>query len=169
MRAATSTNLIGWSYTAKSGTDYSILSTLFTKDYTEEFAEPYAFTMPDGARQNAWAPDIIYNTSMKKYCMYISIVDGFTKCCIAMAVSDKPDGPYAYRGMIVCSGLEEDGSDIDKTNIADALGMTLDEAKASKYASLGEKSPDGSSCHGQLQILLYGFRLCVTGRKFCNR
>ena len=142
IRAATSTNLIGWSSAAKSGNDYSILSTLFTKEYTEEFAEPYAFTMPNGANQNAWAPDIIYNTSMKKYCMYISIVDGLTKCCIAMAASDKPDGPYAYQGMIVCSGLEKDGSDIDKTNIADALGMTSAEAKASKYASLGEKSPD---------------------------
>jgi len=142
MRAATSTNLIGWSYTAKSSIDYSLLSTLFTKEYTEEFAEPYAFTMPNGASQNAWAPDIIYNTSMKKYCMYISIVDGLTKCCIAMASSDNPDGPYAYQGMIVCSGLEKDGSDIDKTNIADALGMTSAEAKASKYASLGAKSPD---------------------------
>lgn len=142
VRAATSTNLIGWSDAAKSSIDYSILSNLFTKDYTEEFAEPYAFTMPDGARQNAWAPDIIYNTSMKKYCMYISIVDGLTKCCIAMAASDNPDGPYAYQGMIVCSGLAEDGSDMDKTNIADALGMTLAEAKASKYATLGVNSPD---------------------------
>lgn len=142
LMAATSTNLIGWSDAAKSGVNYSSLSTLFTKEYTEEFAEPYAFTMPKGANQNAWAPDIIYNTSMKKYCMYISIVDGSTKCCIAMATSKNPDGPYAYQGMIVCSGLETDGSDIDKTNVAKALGMTSSEAKASKYASLGTNSPD---------------------------
>ncbi len=140
--AAVSTNLIGWSSTAGSGNNYSDLSTLFSKNYKEEFAEPYAFTMPNGASQNAWAPDIIYNTSMKKYCMYISIVDGSTKCCIAMAVADKPDGPYSYKGMIVCSGLKEDGSDVDKTNIAEALGITDAEAKSSKYASLGHKSPD---------------------------
>lgn len=142
LMAATSTNLIGWSDAAKSATNYSVLSTLFTKEYTEEFAGPYAFTMPKGANQNAWAPDIIYNTSMKKYCMYISIVDGSTKCCIAMATSKNPDGPYAYQGMIVCSGMETDGSDIDRTNVAEALGMTSSEAKASKYASLGANSPD---------------------------
>lgn len=142
LMAATSSNLIGWSDAAGSGVNYSVISTLFTKEYTEEFAEPYAFTMPKGANQNAWAPDIIYNPSMKKYCMYISIVDGTTKCCIAMAASEKPDGPYAYQGMIVCSGMETDGSDIDKTNVADALGISPDEAKAGKYASLGTNSPD---------------------------
>lgn len=142
LMAATSMNLIGWSDAAKSGVNYSVLSTLFSKEYTEEFAEPYAFTMPKGANQNAWAPDIIYNTSMKKYCMYISIVDGSTKCCIAMATSKNPDGPYSYQGMIVCSGMETDGSDIDKTNVAKALGITSAEAKASKYAALGANSPD---------------------------
>jgi arabinan endo-1,5-alpha-L-arabinosidase len=142
LTAAVSTNLIGWSYTAKSSTNYSSSSTLFTKNYKKEFAKAYAYTMPSGANQNAWAPDIIYNTAMKKYCMYISIVDGSTKCCIAMATSDQPDGPYAYQDMIVCSGMEQDGSDIDKTNVASALGMTAAEAKASKYASLGTNSPD---------------------------
>ncbi len=142
LMAATSSNLIGWSDAAASGVNYSVVSTLFTKEYTEEFAEPYAFTMPKGANQNAWAPDIIYNPSMKKYCMYISIVDGSTKCCIAMASSDNPDGPYAYQGMIVCSGMETDGSDISKTNVADALGISAGEAKAGKYASLGANSPD---------------------------
>jgi arabinan endo-1,5-alpha-L-arabinosidase len=142
LMTATSSNLIGWSDAAGSGVNYSVISTLFTKEYTEEFAEPYAFTMPKGANQNAWAPDVIYNPTMKKYCMYISIVDGSTKCCIAMASSKNPDGPYAYQGMIVCSGMETDGSDIEKTNVADALGISAGEAKASKYASLGANSPD---------------------------
>lgn len=140
--AATSTNLIGWSAAANSSGNYSSASTLFKKNYTKEFAEAYAYTMPDGASQNAWAPDIIYNPSMHKYCMYISIVDGSTKCCIAMASSDKPDGPYSYQGMIVCSGMNTDGSDIAKTNVASALGITEAQAKASKYASLGANSPD---------------------------
>ncbi len=140
--AATSNNLISWNDTAKSGSNYSIMSTLFSKEYTEEFAKAYAFTMPNGANQNAWAPDIIYNKAMKKYCMYMSIVNGSTKCAIAMASSDKPDGPYKYQGLIVCSGIEKDGSDIDKTNVAEALGITKEQAKKSKYATLGADSPD---------------------------
>lgn len=140
--AAVSTNLIGWSAAANSYSNYSAGSTLFSKSYTKEFAEAYAYTMPDGAKENAWAPDIIYNPAMGKYCMYQTIVDGSTKCCIAMASADKPDGPYHYQGMIVCSGMETNGSDIDKTNVAEALGMTEEEAKKSKYATLGTNSPD---------------------------
>lgn len=142
LTAAVSTNLVGWSAAANCYGNYSSSASLFTKKYTKEFAEAYAYTMPDGASQNAWAPDIIYNTDMKKYCMYMSIVDGTKKCCIAMAVSDKPDGPYSYRGMIVCSGMNTDGSDLAKTNVAAALGMTDAQAAESKYATLGDNSPD---------------------------
>lgn len=142
LQAATSTNLIGWSIAAKSGANYSDLSTLFSQNYIEEFAKAYAYTMPKGASQNAWAPDVIYNPSMHKYCMYMSIVDGSTKCCIAMASADKPDGPYFYQDMIVCSGMNTDGSDIDKTNVATALGLSDAEAKKSKYVTLGSDSPD---------------------------
>lgn len=142
LMAATSTNLIGWSAAANSSTNYAKKSTLFSKRYTKEFAKAYAYTMPDGASQNAWAPDVIYNPSMHKYCMYMSIVDGTTKCCIALATADKPDGPYTYQDMIVCSGMNTDGSDIDKTNVAKALGISDAQAKASKYVTLGTDSPD---------------------------
>lgn len=140
--AAVSKKLISWDVAANTLGNYSAGATLFTKDYTEEFAKAYAYTMPKGANENAWAPDIIYNKKMNKYCMYMSIVDGSTKCCIAMAVSDKPDGPYKYKDMIVCSGMETDGSDIGKTNVASALGISAADAKKSKYASLGKNSPD---------------------------
>ncbi|MCI9079042.1 MAG: family 43 glycosylhydrolase [Lachnospiraceae bacterium] len=142
LMAAVSTDLKGYSVAASSGSNYASSSKLFTKKYTEEFAEAYAYTMPEGASQNLWAPDIIYNTDMEKYCMYVSVVDGNTKCCIAMASSDKPDGPYKYEGMIVCSGMNKDGSDVDKTNIAEALGITEVQAKESKYVKLGANSPD---------------------------
>lgn len=142
LRAVYSSDLIGWSTAASTDSNYNSGNTLFTKNYKEEFEQAYAFTMPNGAKENAWAPDIIYNTSMKKYCMYMSIVDGKKKCCIAMASSDQPDGPYEYKGMLVCSGLAEKGNDIDKTNVAAALNLSDEEARQSKYANLGEASPD---------------------------
>ena len=133
-----SNNLVGWT---ADGTGYG--KAWFSKDYKEEFAEAYAYTMPNGAKENAWAPDIIYNKAMKKYCMYISIVDGSKKCCIAMATSDYPDKDYKYAGMIVCSGITTGTStDIGKTNVAKALGITDAQAKESKYAKLGTNSPD---------------------------
>lgn len=139
--AATSTDLIGWDWTANSSAGYTSDNHLFTKRVYEEFAEPYAFTVPEGEKgETAWAPSIIYNTAMKKYCMYISITNGSKKCCIAMATSDKPEGPYSYQDMIVCSGITPE--DIDKTNVARALGMTEEEARESKYATLDYYSPD---------------------------
>ena len=56
-----SNNLVGWT---ADGTGYG--KAWFSKDYKEEFAEAYAYTMPNGAKENAWAPDIIYNKAMKK-------------------------------------------------------------------------------------------------------
>ena len=148
--AAKSSDLMNWSMTAASEAGYNEGNLLFTKYYKEEFAEVYAYTMPDGAEENAWAPDIIYNKAMKKYCMYISIVDGGQKCCIAMATADAADGPYSYEGMIVCSGINYkkvnneniDIDDIEKSNVAEALGITEEEAANSKYASLSYNCPD---------------------------
>ena len=48
--------------------------------------------------QNAWAPDIIYNTAMEKYCMYMSIVDGSKKCCmLALASCSNISESYAEK------------------------------------------------------------------------
>lgn len=138
--AAKSTNLLGWSWIANSNVAYGETNKLFTKNYKQEFAEAYAFTMPSGANENAWAPDIVYNPTMKKYCMYMTIVDGSKKCSIALATSNSPEGPYAYQGMIVCSGITQD--DVSKTNVAKALGITDVQAKESAYANMGTKSPD---------------------------
>jgi len=138
--AGVSSDLIGWKSMGDTSSGYAATTGMFTKNYKEEFAEAYAFTMPNGANENAWAPDIVYNKAMEKYCMYMTIVDGSKKCCIAMASSDNPDGPYEYQGMIVCSGILP--TDIEKTNVAEALGISEQEAVASKYATIGTNSPD---------------------------
>ncbi|MCR5692330.1 MAG: family 43 glycosylhydrolase, partial [Eubacterium sp.] len=135
-----SDNLVSWTNTANG---YNDSTNWFKNGYTKEFAEPYNFTGPDKTADNFWAPDIIYNPKAKKYYMYVSVVDGSTRCCIAMASSDYPDHDYEYQGMICCSGIStSDSSDILKTNVADALGMTEEEVVASKYAKLGKNSPD---------------------------
>jgi Beta-xylosidase len=54
---------------------------------------------------NLWAPDVIYNTAMKKWCMYMSVNGDKFYSSIALATSDKIDGPYTYNGTIVYSGF----------------------------------------------------------------
>ena len=54
---------------------------------------------------NMWAPDVIYNPTMKKWCMYLSI-NGFTwNSSIILLTSDNITGPYRYQGPVVVSGF----------------------------------------------------------------
>ena len=52
-----------------------------------------------------WAPDVIYNKTMKKWCMYMSL-NGDSWCStIVCFISDDLEGPWIYQGPVVCSGF----------------------------------------------------------------
>lgn len=53
-----------------------------------------------------WAPDVIYNKQMKKWCMYMSL-NGDSWCSvIVLFTSDRPDGGWKYAGPVVYSGFQ---------------------------------------------------------------
>ena len=53
-----------------------------------------------------WAPDIVYNKTMKKWCMYMSL-NGANWCSsIVCFVSDNIEGPWVYQGPVVFSGFQ---------------------------------------------------------------
>lgn len=54
---------------------------------------------------NMWAPDIIWNKDMKKWCLYLSLNGDRWSSVIALLTSDKIEGPYVYEGPIVFSGF----------------------------------------------------------------
>ncbi len=64
----------------------------------------------EGNGSNMWAPDIIYNTSMNKYCMYLSLNGEYQNSVVILLTSSNLEGPYAYQGPVVYSGFsaEED-------------------------------------------------------------
>ena len=47
---------------------------------------------------NLWAPDIIYNETMKKWCMYMSLNGPNHNSVIVLLTADKIDGTYIYQG-----------------------------------------------------------------------
>ncbi len=52
-----------------------------------------------------WAPDVIYNKKMKKWCMYMS-VNGDNWCSsIVCLTADNIEGPWTYQGPVVFSGF----------------------------------------------------------------
>ena len=79
-----------------------------------------------------WAPDIIYNTAMGKWCLYMSL-NGDNWCSsIVMFTSDSPKGPWTYQAPVVMSGFsgrfDHNGygkaDDWKKTDLAIATGAT---------------------------------------------
>ena len=52
-------------------------------------------------RGNLWAPDVIYNPAMGKWCMYMSINGNKYYSSIALATADRITGPYTYAGTVV--------------------------------------------------------------------
>lgn len=57
---------------------------------------------------NMWAPDVMYNKAMKKYCMYLSLNGDQKKSVIVLLTSDSPEGNWTYVGPVVYSGFGED-------------------------------------------------------------
>lgn len=53
-----------------------------------------------------WAPDVIYNKTMKKWCLYMSL-NGDNWCSsIVCFTSDNIEGPWVYQGPVVFSGFQ---------------------------------------------------------------
>ncbi len=54
---------------------------------------------------NLWAPDVIYNNKMQKWCMYMSVNGPTWNSSIVLLTSDKITGPYLYQGPVIITGF----------------------------------------------------------------
>ncbi len=52
-----------------------------------------------------WAPDVIYNPNMGKWCMYLSLNGDYWASTIVLLTSDSPSGPFAYQAPIISGGF----------------------------------------------------------------
>ena len=57
-----------------------------------------------------WAPDVIWNEKMQKWCMYMSINGDNWASSIVLLTADKITGPYVYQGPVVFSGFGVNGN-----------------------------------------------------------
>ena len=57
-------------------------------------------------KDNQWAPDIIYNKTMKKWCLYMSLNGDHWCSSIVCFTSDNIEGPWVYQGPVVFSGFQ---------------------------------------------------------------
>ena len=54
---------------------------------------------------NMWAPDVIWNKQMQKWCMYLSVNGDNWYSSINLLTADKITGPYRYQAPVVMSGF----------------------------------------------------------------
>lgn len=70
---------------------------------------------------NMWAPDVIYNKAMKKWCMYLSINGDSWYSSIILLTADDIEGPYLYQAPVIISGFKN-GTEYKETDLELVLG-----------------------------------------------
>lgn len=106
-------------------------------DYAEVFAEPWAWAQQGKTASlsgQMWAPDVIWNDTMQKWCMYMS-VDGDNWCSsICLLTADDIEGPYEYQGIVVYSGMNNPKTDAD-ISMTDFYDVVDEDEDLTRYAS----------------------------------
>jgi arabinan endo-1,5-alpha-L-arabinosidase len=70
---------------------------------------------------NMWAPDVIWNKAMNKWCMYLSVNGDNWYSSIVLLTADNIEGPYLYQGPVVFSGFHT-GTSYKDTDLEKAIG-----------------------------------------------
>lgn len=88
-----------------------------------------------------WAPDIIYNVQMKKWCMYLSLNGDNWASVIVLLTADSPTGPFRYEAPIVFGGFNNVSYSGKKVDVAktDMKIVTGSNSLPTRFSSAGSK------------------------------
>lgn len=127
MADAVTSNLSSWNtFTTNINTDYASIFSVGGK-WAARGSSSYNIS------GNLWAPCVIYNTSMRKWCMYMSVNGSDWYSSIAMATADSITGPYTYAGTVVYSGF----TNSSEAGATDYRTVTGTNTVAGRYLSNG--------------------------------
>ena len=70
---------------------------------------------------NQWAPDVIWNKAMNKWCMYLSVNGDYWYSSIILLTADNIEGPYRYQAPVVMSGFHT-GTAYKDTDLEQVIG-----------------------------------------------
>lgn len=92
---------------------------------------------------NLWAPDVIWNKDMGKWCMYMSINGRSWNSTIALLTADSLDGDWTYIDTVIYSGFTNKDYNHDYT-LTDYQKVTGDTELADRYISGSYTSGGGT-------------------------
>ncbi|MBR1459175.1 MAG: family 43 glycosylhydrolase [Oscillospiraceae bacterium] len=126
--AARSGDLMNWTPAANS--DRGSTNTTFFRNIYTDLAIPEKWSNTTAGYNlagNMWAPDIIWNPDMGKYCMYLSVNGQVWNSSVVLCTADQIDGPYTYQGTIVYSGFTNGSvNNVNDTDVPRVLGRNPD-------------------------------------------
>ncbi len=72
---------------------------------------------------NMWAPDIIYNPVMRKWCQYLSINGDHWASSVILLTADDITGPFVYQGPVVIGGFNgKNANSYKSTDLEQVIG-----------------------------------------------
>jgi len=118
MSAAKSDDLLNWEMIADG---YMKTNPVYGQIY-EVADQAFAYSgdknsviQTDDKKTHVWAPDVIYNKTMGKYCMYYCTTSTWNASNLCFGTSDKVEGPYEWQGAMIYSGYNL--GNIDSTDV----------------------------------------------------
>lgn len=91
----------------------------FTQETKDKIREWNLDETSDSWYGYLWAPDVIYNEKMGKYCMYLSANGDNWVSNIVLLTADTVTGPYSYEGTVVYGGFDKNS--FEKTDAPKVL------------------------------------------------
>ncbi len=74
---------------------------------------------------NMWAPDVVYNPTMGKWCYYLSVNGDGWHSSIILLTADHITGPYTYQGPVVICGFHDSDHSYKGTDLEIVTGTQL--------------------------------------------
>lgn len=141
--AAYSRDMINWT----SFTPAFSVNGVVTTNYLQVFkaaADWSRHTSSNDLRGNLWAPDIIYNKRMNKWCLYFSVNGDDWLSSVVMHTASRIEGPYEYAGTVVYSGMDNASNGAGNADFQRVTGLN---SVSTRYLRDGGWHGDyGSSC-----------------------
>ena len=105
------------------------------RNYSKLFADPAKWSARGSSSYdlsgNLWAPDVIWNDTMKKWCMYMSVNGDNFYSSIVLLTADNIEGPYTYVGPVVYSGFTT--ATAAETDFAKVMGTNTVDERYTRY------------------------------------
>lgn len=131
---AKSTDLVNWkTFENNLSTDYETILGGIWEEWSKQSTNP-------DVEGNMWAPDVFWNETMGKWCMYLSVNGDNYRSVIVLLTADDIEGDWTYVGPVVYSGFTK--VNVNRTDVEQVLGEDADLTRYQSQSDTGINAID---------------------------